>query len=278
MKRKFGHIVALLLLIQGFQHICSQGNLLVAPIRVVFEDGKQREDLNLSNIGQDTAVYLISFLHYQMIEDGSFKQLNDSVELPTPRADKYLRIFPRRVTLPPGESQIVRLQYRKQAGQEDGEYRSHLYFRADKNATPLGMRAVGEDSTRLSVSITPIFGISIPIIIRTGNLDLGLSLSDVSLKAVNDSLYTLGVSINRTGLKSSYGSLEATFVPNKGEQIKVGIANGVGIYTELSKRVYNLPIRLSKGIKLQNGKIIIRYLTPKDDGGKELAKIEYPIP
>lgn len=278
MRRKFWHIVVLLLLLQGIQQVCSQGNLLVAPIRVVFENGKQREDLNLSNIGQDTAVYLISFLHYRMLEDGSFKQLGDTDVLPTPRADSYLRIFPRRVTLPPGESQIVRLQYRKQAEQKEGEYRSHLYFRADKNATPLGMTAVGEDTTRLSVSITPIFGISIPIIIRNGSLNLGLRLSDVSLTAVNDSVYNLGVIINRTGEKSAYGSLEATFVPDKGESIKVGIANGVGIYTELSKRMYNLPLRMSKGVKLQAGKMVVRYLTPKDDGGKELAMTEYRIP
>jgi len=278
MTRKFGHLVVLLLLLQGIQQICSQGNLLVAPIRVVFEDGKQREDLNLSNIGQDTAVYLISFIHYQMLENGSFKQLGDTDILPTPRADTYLRIFPRRVTLPPGESQIVRLQYRKQADMKNGEYRSHMYFRADKNATALGMRTVGEDTTRLSVSITPIFGISIPIIIRNGSLNFGVNLSDVSLKAINDSLYNLGVTINRTGEKSAYGSLEAEFVPDKGGSMKVGIANGVGIYTELNRRIYNLPVRMTKGIKLQAGKLVVRYLTPKDDGGKELARTEYRLP
>lgn len=270
-------VVVILLLLQGFQKAFSQGNLLVAPIRVIFEDGKQREDLNLSNIGQDTAVYLISFLHYQMLEDGSFKQLSDSDALPTPRADTYLRIFPRRVTLPPGESQIVRLQFRKQPGMKDGEYRSHLYFRADKNAAPLGMKSSKEDTTKLSVSITPVFGISIPIIIRNGDLNLDLKLSDLSLKTVNDSIYNLAVSINRTGSKSAYGSLEATFVPDKGQAFVVGVANGVGVYTELNKRVYNLPLRLSKGIKLKSGKLVVRYLTPKDDGSKELAKAEYRV-
>ena len=278
MTNKVGQIFAFFLLLQVTQQVYSQGNLLVAPVRVVFEDGKQREDLNLSNIGQDTAVYLISFLHYQMLEDGSFKQLGDTDVLPTPRADKYLRIMPRRVTLPPGESQIVRLQYRKLSGLEDGEYRSHMYFRAEKNVTPLGMKLDDEDTTKLSVSITPIFGISIPIIIRSGNLDLGLSISDISLNAVNDSVYNLGLTINRTGKKSSYGTIEAQFIPDKGDAIVVGLANGVGIYTELSRRTYNLPLRINKGMKLSAGKLLVRYLTPKDDGAKELAKAEYQVP
>lgn len=278
MKFRTGYIVTIFLLIQGYQCIFSQGNLLVAPIRVVFENGKQREDLNLSNIGQDTAVYLISFLHYQMLEDGSFKQLSDSDVLPTPRADSYLRIFPRRVTLPPGESQVVRLQFRKPADLKDGEYRSHLYFRADRNSAPLGLKGDNRDTTQLSVSITPIFGISIPVIIRNGNLDFGVNLSDVNLSSVNDSTYNLKVCINRTGTKSAYGSLEATYAPESGKEVLLGLANGIGIYTELSKRVYNLPLRMRAGTKIQKGKIIVRYLMPRDDGGKELARTEYIIP
>jgi hypothetical protein len=278
MKDKVRYFLALFLLIQGFQYMFSQGNLLVAPIRVVFQDGKQREDLNLSNIGQDTAVYLISFLHYQMLEDGSFKLLSDSDALLTPRSDSYLRIFPRRVTLPPGESQIVRLQFRKPADLKEGEYRSHLYFRADRNATPLGLVDDNRDSTQLSVSITPIFGISIPVIVRNGNLDLGINLSDVNLTSLNDSTYNLAVSINRTGKKSAYGSLEATYQPAGGKEIVLGLANGVGVYTELSKRIYNLPLRMRAGAKIQKGKIIVRYLMPRDDGGKELARTEYIIP
>jgi len=279
MKRKIGYLsVFFLLLLSGVQQVFSQGNLLVAPIRVVFEEGKQREDLNLSNIGQDTAIYLISFLHYQMMENGSFKQLADSEALPTPRADSYLRIFPRRVTLPPGESQIVRLQYRKPQNLVEGEYRSHLYFRADKTATPLGLSNEDQDSTKLSVSITPIFGISIPVIIRNGNLDLSLSLSDVSVSAVNDTSYNLSVAINRTGGKSAYGTLQATFIPEKGDPIVLGVANGVGIYTELNRRVYNLPLRVSRLLNLQKGKIVVQYLTPRDDGSKELARAEFRMP
>jgi hypothetical protein len=278
MTRKAGFFIFSLLLLQGVQQVFSQGNLLVAPIRVVFEGAKQREDLNLSNIGQDTAVYLISFIHYQMLENGSFRQLENTDSLPTPRSDSYLRIFPRRVTLPPGESQVVRLQFRKPAGMSDGEYRSHLYFRAEKEVTPLGMRTAGADSSNLSVSITPIFGISIPVIIRSGNLNLDIKLSDVSLAVLNDSVYNLGVVINRTGNRSAYGNLRAEFVPDKGTSFEVGLANGVGVYTELNKRIYNLPLRIKNGAKLKGGKLVITFTSPADDGSKELAKTEYRLP
>jgi len=277
MKQTISRTIGVFFLMICSQGLFAQGDLLVAPIRVVFDDSKQREDLSLSNIGTDTAVYLISFVHYKMNEDGGFQQLADSDALPTPRSDTYLRVFPRRVTLAPGESQLVRMQYRKGQGMVNGEYRSHLYFRADKNTAPLGIEDT-KDTTKLSVSITPIFGISIPIIVRNGATSLTVNLSDLSVKAVNDTLYNLTVGINRAGNMSAYGTLEATYVPETGSQIVVGLANGVGIYTELKKRTYTLPLRLRAGMNFKGGKLLVRFLTPRDAGAKELARAEIKLP
>lgn len=274
MKRTICQVVSIFILFLCSQVVFAQGNLLVAPIRVVFDDSKQRENLNLSNIGQDTAVYLISFVHYRMQEDGGFQQLSDTDPLPTPRSDTYLRVVPRRVTLAPGESQVVQLQYRKAASMKDGEYRSHLYFRADKNTAPLGIEDT-RDTTKLSVSITPIFGISIPIIVRKGSMSMTVKLSDLSVKAVNDTVSNLSVALNRTGSMSAYGTLEATYVPETGNQLVVGLANGVGIYTELSKRTYTLPLKVRPGMK---GKLLVRFLTPRDAGANELARAEIKLP
>jgi len=278
MKRKVGFVLGLFALITGFSQLVSaQGNLLVAPIRVVFEGTKQKEDLNLTNIGQDTAVYLVSFIQYKMKEDGSFLQL-DNVDSITTRSDKYLRIFPRKVVLPPGESQTIRMQYRKPADLKDGEYRSHLYFRAEKEVSALGMNTTQTDTTQMSVSITPVFGISIPVIIRNGNLAYKMSLSDVALTTVNDTVSNLTFLINRTGDRSSYGNLRAEFVPAVGKAFDVGQANGVGVYTDLSARKFSMSIRNRAEQRLKNGKLVIHYSLPREEGDTELAKTEFKIP
>lgn len=270
--------INLILLILSYTFsVFAQGDLLIAPTRVVFENGKQKENLNINNIGKDTAVYLVSFLNYRMSEDGSFHQFENEDTLAN-RADLFLRIFPRKVILPPGESQMVMLQFRKPSGMKDGEYRSHLYFRADKNTAPLGINNANRDSTRLEIRLTPIFGISIPVIVRTGNLKLDLSLSDVELEAVSDSVYRMNVSINRMGEKSSYGSLITDFIPNQGKSVEVGIANGIAVYTDLEKRRFSMNIRLQKGMKLENGKLLVRYVSPREEGNNEFARIEYSLP
>jgi len=154
MLKKISFIASLFILSSTSLHVFSQGNLLITPIRVIFENSKQKEDLNLTNIGQDTAVYMVSFLQYQMLSDGSFKQLAKADSLTS--ATKYLRLFPRRIVLSPNESQTVRLQFRKPNDMKDGEYRSHLYFRAEKGSTPLGIADIRKDSTKMAVQITPI--------------------------------------------------------------------------------------------------------------------------
>lgn len=278
MKRKVGFVLGLFALITGYSQLVSaQGNLLVAPIRVVFEGAKQKEDLNLTNIGQDTAIYLISFIHYKMKEDGSFLQLENADSITT-RSDKYLRIFPRKVVLPPGESQTIRMQYRKPTDLKEGEYRSHLYFRAEKEVSALGMNTAAADTTKMSVSITPVFGISIPVIIRNGNLDYKMSLTELALTTVNDTISNLTFNINRSGLRSAYGNLKVTFVPAVGKTFDVGMANGVGVYTDLSVRKFSMYIRNKVDQRLKNGKLVITYSTPREDGDKELAKAEYKIP
>ena len=103
--------------------IAAQGNLLVTPRRVVFEGTKRSVDLNLANIGQDTATYAISLIQIRMKEDGSF----ETISTPDPGqnfADQNLRFFPRSVTLPPNEAQVVKVQLLRTNQLTPGEYRS----------------------------------------------------------------------------------------------------------------------------------------------------------
>jgi len=253
--------------------IMAQGDLLINPIRVVFEGQKQNADLNLTNIGKDTAVYVISFLSYKMLQDGSFVQL----EKPDTSnyADKFLRLFPRKVILSPNESQTIRLQLRKPSGLKEGEYRSHIYFRAEKEKTPLGMKDLRIDSTKMAVSITPIFGISIPVIVRNGTVSNALSLSDISLENVNDTISKLKVCINRGGNKSAYGNMRIEYHSTKGKNSDVGFANGIGVYPEIPKRDFALFIKNTESMKLDGGKLIIRYMAPNEDGNIELCRSEF---
>lgn len=248
-------------MISAINNLFAQGDLLVSPVRVVFEGNKQKEEISLVNIGNDTAVYSVSFLQYRMTEEGGFEQVNDQSENQM-FADKYLRIFPRQVKLGPHESQVVRLQLRRSADMIPGEYRSHLYFRAEKESQPLGLDAA-EDDKLMSVQITPVFGISIPVIIRTGNVNASSTISDLKVQTTQDMLRTLSLVINRSGNISMYGDIVVDYIPAKGKPVEVGSMRGVAIYTSIEKRKFSLKLN-EKDLNLSDGRIRVRFTTPKD--------------
>ena len=257
-------LVALSILQLGFIfNAMAQGDLLVTPSRIVFEGNKQKEQLNLLNMGQDTATYSISFVQRSMKEDGSFVTIEkpDSGQF---FADSYLRVFPRQVTLAPREPQVVLVQYRRKADMAAGEYRSHLYFRSEKNYTPLGMGKSGKDTKLVNVQLIPIFGVSIPIIIRTGEVSVSATLSNLELLPLQGTIQNIKLTINRTGNISTYGDITVSYIPLQGKPVLIATVGGVGVYTNLSKRNMVVKLTTSPALKGWKGKLKVQY-TAKGD-------------
>ena len=255
-----------LILLQVFfpLNIWAQGNLLITPRRVVFEGNKRSMDLNLANIGTDTATYAISLVEIRMTEAGGFESITEPDEGQR-FASPYLRFFPRTVTLGPNEAQTVKLQVVKSSTLEPGEYRSHLYFRAVPKEKPLGEEAAAvTDPSSISVQLTPIFGITIPAIIRVGEPSAGVTITEPRLRFENDTLPILGIVFSRSGNYSAYGDLAVDHVSPQGTVTRVGIANGVAVYTPNTRRRFEFGLINTSGIDLSGGRLIITFSAPSD--------------
>ncbi len=257
------------------QNLSAQGDLLVSPVRVIFEGNKQKEDISLVNIGNDTAVYSVSFVQYDMAENGNFL-LVDQPREGQKYADQYLRIFPRRVILAPHASQVVRLQFRRAPGMEDGEYRSHLYFRAEKG-NKTSAAGFSDKQKLMSVEITPIFGISIPIIIRVGNVNASSSLTDINLVEKSDTTAGLNITLNRSGNMSLYGDIVVDYVADNGKMVEIGNVRGVAVYTCANKRLFTVRLKNPAGLDLKSGKIKVLFTSPKDTRHEVYAQKELDL-
>jgi hypothetical protein len=220
------------------------GGLLVAPTRLVFEGRQRTGQLTLVNTGADTATYRISLVRLRMTETGGFREVQqpDSAEL---FADTLVRFSPRRVELPPGVPQTVRLQLRLPADLPAGEYRSHLLFRAVPVSAPEDPER-SAPVTDLQLTLRAVYGVSIPIIVRHGALVAGLSLSDPRVGSVPgaEPAAQLMVTLNRSGDRSVYGDLTAVLVREGQPDLVVGLAKGLAVYTPNTRRTCVLPLRL----------------------------------
>ncbi|EIA08542.1 hypothetical protein [Flavobacterium frigoris] len=241
----------------------GQGDLLVTPKRVVFEGNKQKEVLTLVNVGNETTTYSVSFVQKSMKEDGSFVDIIET-ESGQNFADSYLRIFPRQITLAPNEGQTIVLQYRRKSDMASGEYRSHLYFRSEKNYTALGDSSAAKGAKSLSVQLIPIYGMSIPVIIRTGVTDVNSTLSDLKLQGQDQTVQNLSFTINRLGNISLYGDILVQFIPEKGKPYDVAAINGVGVYTSINKRKIILRLDTERGKPLAKGTLKVTYSSSGD--------------
>jgi len=242
----------------------AQGNLLITPKRVVFEGNKRSMDLNLANIGDDTATYAISLIQIKMTDEGGFEAVTEP-EAGQRFASPYIRYFPRTVTLGPNEAQTVKLQLVRSSTLETGEYRSHLYFRAVPVEKPLGgEEETVSDPSSISVKLTPIFGITIPAIIKIGQPAVSVTITDPVLRFENDTLPRLGIVFNRTGDYSSYGDLAIDHISPQGTVTRVGVANGVAVYTPNTIRRFEVTLINTKDVDLTTGRLLITYSAPSD--------------
>jgi len=254
----------------------AQGDLLITPRRVVFEGSKRSMDLNLANTGKDTATYAISLIQIRMKDDGGFETITE----PDPDqrfADRYIRFFPRSVTLGPNEAQAVKIQLIRSNELTAGEYRSHFYFRAIPKISPLGEKEKAKDSTTISVMLTPVFGITIPVIIRVGESTGSVTFSDLGFEMANDTVPRFTLVFNRSGNMSVFGDLTVDHISTLGKITRVGIANGVAVYTPNTKRRFQFNLNRVPGVDFRTGTLRVIYTTSSDVKPVRLAEAELPL-
>ena len=258
------------------------GDLMVAPTRIVFEGRTRTAQISLLNRGSASATYRISLVNMRMAEDGGFKAIDE----PAPGeqfADRLIRYAPRQVVLAPGDSQAVRLLLRKPRGLEPGEYRSHLMLRAipSKNIGTSVEKPPSND-TGISVMLVPVYGVTIPVIVRHGDLKAKVSLTELALapaggKGDGD---RLSFRINRGGNRSVFGDLTVTYFPNGGnaDELVVAKVTRLAVYTPNPSRTVMMPLRFPDGVTLGRGRLHVAFREIPKNGGALLGEAEIGVP
>ncbi len=256
----------------------AQGNLLIFPKRVIFEGNQRMQEVNLANTDNDTARYVISFVQIRMKENGDFEYITkpDSGQR---FASNFLRYFPRTVVLGPKEAQLLKIQLIHTDQLKPGEYRSHLYFRSIPREKPLalGSKKSVKDSTTVSVQLVPIFGITIPVIIRVGKSTTKANISNASFKMINDSTQAVSFSIDRSGNMSTYGDIKINYISPQDNITQVAFIEGVAVYTPNLMRNCLIKLENTRGIDFHKGKLKITYTAQRDDRNKMLAETELQL-
>lgn len=239
------------------------GDLLVAPTRIVL-DGRRGTEVILNNIGDDVATYRISVELRRMTPEGRLVDVAEP-SAAEKAAQAMILYAPRRVTLPPNQPQAIRLSARAPQGLADGEYRVHILFRAIP--APRAAVAPGAKIEGVAFQLTPIYGVTIPVIVRLGNLEAKAGLANVR-KVVEDGKPAIKLDISRSGDRSTFGEIR---VLKAGITEPIALVRGIAVYTELGQRSVTVPID-PKHLAAANGQVTVQYVEPTDSGPVTVAE------
>lgn len=265
---------------QDEQQEFGLGTVSITRTRVVFEGRKRSEELLMFNRGTVKGLYRIFFKNVRAREDGSYEDISQ----PDPGqrfADRLVRYSPRRVVLEPGQSQSVRLLVRKPRDLAPGEYRSHLVFQAVPPPTQAdNVEAQDVEEGNISIRLVAQFGISIPVIVRHGDLSAGVEISEMALDArsSSDGRPVLFFRLNREGDRSVYGDIAVTFLAPDGAEVQVGLIRGIAVLTPNKRRTTRLRLAPPEGLELKGGTLRLVYRERPDAGGEVLAEAEIAVP
>lgn len=235
-------------------------NINISPKRLTFDRSGKSATVYIFNQGQTAATFDVGLVDRIMTPSGQITPLSDAQAKPEladiasnlKSAQPMLLATPRRVTLQPGKGQTIRVRVNPGAeGQAPGEYRTHL------TVTTIPPRDIGltaEQAARpaegeLKFVVHSVFGISVPVIVRLGEIDVRaaienakLTYADVSPDGVAPPVRTavLSFDLARVGANSLFGNLQVTGA--KGKE-PIGLARGVGVYTEIDRRAIEIPLK-----------------------------------
>jgi fimbrial chaperone protein len=278
---KSSSLAAFVLLLAGLAPCSSFADLMINPTRVVFEGNQRSAQVDVINDGTTPATYRVRVVNRQMTETGEFKDIT-SPGAGDQFADAMLVYSPRQIVLKPGTQQLVRIALRKPADLADGEYRSHLLFEkvADPGLSNTLESQVKPGPNEVGVSIAALVGVSIPVIVRQGKTDATTTISGIALAQPRAPGQPGAVEfeLNRSGNRSVYGDLSATFKKPAGQEQLVAQAGGVAVYVPNSHRKVRLNLQLAPGMQLAGGTLTVSYKERIADSGKLLAENSIQIP
>jgi hypothetical protein len=143
-----------------------------------------------------------------------------------------------------------------------------MLFRAIPRPRPIS-EEVQAPTDGLSIRLTPIYGVTIPIIVRQGNLSATAAISGVRI-AEEGEARGIRFELSRAGDRSTYGEI---LITRPGVDTPLVRARGVAVYDEVEVRTVTFAINPAFQGPLE-GPVRIQYREPNSAGGGVIAETQ----
>lgn len=204
----------------------------VSPTAVFMDDKTRTAQVTLGN-SSDVAEEVTVEARFGFLDTDSagtpFVRLIDDPPPQFPSAVNWLRLFPLRLRLQPGDKQVLRILARPPADLPDGEYWSRLIV-TSRRAAP----EVASTDTTVHVGLNLEIRLITSISYRKGNVTTGVSIRDLAAHAEGDSL-TVMLGTDRAGNAAYLGTAYFDLVDGSGQSVR-DWSTPVAVYYPIRRR------------------------------------------
>ena len=175
-------------------------------------------------------------------------EIVDSAAAGEPSLTSFLRVFPRRLVLQPGQRQVVRVIVSMPAGAADGEYWGRVLVKARGGEPPIEQT---QGNVRMQLALETTFATA--VFFHKGEMKTGITVPFAAAQRSGDSVqFTLD--LKRDGNSAFLGRIKAELLDAKGATV-AEVDDVVAVYRALRRRFV-----LRTGAPLRAGAYKVRYL------------------
>ncbi|MBT1065218.1 fimbria/pilus periplasmic chaperone [Bowmanella sp. Y26] len=251
-----------LLILTSFWSSLVFANLLIYPTRVSFDESTRAAQISLTNTSKTVNTYRLEWLEKVANPAGGYIDVADAEQSGLSIASSMVRFSPRQVTLKPGERQMIKLMLRRPAQLAEGEYRSHLNFKA----LPPPKDENKDNATSMQINMLVSF--AIPVTVRQGQLEYQLNIDQAEL--YYDSTSQVGavvLQIARSGRNSVLGNWTVYWKPDGGTEVPIAKSNEANAWPDNDKFIIQ-PTWMAERFVSANGQLRVEYKGVREFDGK----------
>jgi hypothetical protein len=209
----------------------------VSPVAVYIDSRERTGTLTLFNPGSRPEEIQVEFAYGYPVsdDDGNVSvQIMDTVPAGEPSAVPWLRAFPRRIVLDPGQRQVMRVMVQPPPGLPDGEYWARALVHSRGGQPPIEQQR-GDVTVQLEVETVVVVAVNY----RNGSVSTGLRVRDASASLVGDTVRAT-IDYERTGNAAYLGRVLAELVDEGGRTV-ASTEEVLAVYKTIRRRLALVP-------------------------------------
>lgn len=244
--------------------------IVVAPHYAILDQRTRSGVIYLHNPATEAEEVSISFIFGYPASDSAGNVSIKVIERPAsddPSAKSWIRAYPRRMVVGPGQTRAVRLLAQPPTDLPEGEYWARAVVHSRSAQPP----TVTPDSTGVQVGLNLEVRTVVPVSYRNGNVNTGLVITTIDHSVASDSLVAK-VGLRRTGNAAFLGTLHTTLVDDTAAVVAESHRQ-IAVYRNLLRRI-SLPL---DGLPTGEYTLHIRLDTRRTDVEPELVLPAQPL-